>query len=142
MADLTARLESEKSQVARLEGELSRAARPAIETDPAFVNFMLDTTRGADEGSEVAAASGDSPLVVTVTDDGSGLVREGQPVTYRILDSGGETLAEDRVTPKRDPAGLLYLGIVLHPTRLPSGDLTLQILDGEEELNRYPLQLR
>ncbi len=142
MEELVSRLESEESQVAQLEEQLARAARPAIEADPAFVTFMLDTTRGADDGAAAAETSGDGPLVVTVTDDGSGLVREGEAVTYRILGPGGETVAEDRITPQRDPGGLLYMGIVLHPSRLPSGDLTLQILDGDEELNRYPLRLR
>jgi len=142
MEGLAGQLSTEEGRVAALRDQLASADTPAIQADPSFANFMLDTTRGAGDGTEAAEFGGDGPLVVTITDDGSGLVGEGEQVTYRILDAAGDAVAEDSVTLKRDGAGLPYLGIVINPSRLPSGDLTLQILDGEDELNRYPLRLR
>lgn len=139
LADLSSRLESEQEQVAALQ-EKAGAPLPVVISNGIPVALMLDRVRGDSEPEEPIQAEVGRSLAFTILDD-SGLLSEGSDVSYRVLTADGTTVTEGSLTPWRTSDGYLSLQLtILDPGRLPSGPLALQVLRGNEELNRYPFR--
>ena len=140
-----------QAQIAALEGQLKLSVEKlqATERQVADLRPAAGASAEGSRGPVIATlflgtlrSGGDSAVVA---DPGAGLVfqvplppgelpREDE-LSYRVTDAGGAIVREGRPTLRRAEAGSMqdsYLSIRLDTAELPSGRLTLEVLDGGE----------